>query len=74
MVGTVGGGTHLPTQKACLELMDCRGDGTARRFAEIVGASVVAGELGIYAALANGRFADAHRQKRASGHRNGSAT
>lgn len=70
VVGTVGGGTHLPTQKACLALIDCCGDGTARRFAEIVGASVVAGELAIYAALANGRFADAHREKRASGHRN----
>ncbi len=69
VVGTVGGGTHLPTQQACLALMDCAGDGTARRFAEIVGASVVAGELAIYAALANGRFAEAHHAKRASGHR-----
>lgn len=74
VVATVGGGTQLPTQRACLELMDCRGDGTARRFAEIVGASAVAGELAIYAALANGRFADAHRKKRASGNRNGSST
>jgi|ERR1039458_2409796 hydroxymethylglutaryl-CoA reductase (NADPH) len=69
VVGTVGGGTQLPTQKACLELMGCCGDGTARRFAEIVGASVVAGELGIYAALANGRFAEAHHQKRGGGQR-----
>jgi hydroxymethylglutaryl-CoA reductase (NADPH) len=74
VVGTVGGGTHLPTQKECLALMDCWGDGTARRFAEIVAATAVAGELAIYAALANGRFAEAHRQKRASGHRNESAT
>jgi hydroxymethylglutaryl-CoA reductase (NADPH) len=71
VVGTVGGGTHLPTQKACLTLMNCWGDGTARRFAEIVAASVVAGELGIYAALANGRFAEAHRHKRVSGRRSG---
>jgi hydroxymethylglutaryl-CoA reductase (NADPH) len=74
VVGTVGGGTHLPTQKACLALMDCCGDGTARRFAEIVGASVVAGELAIYAALANGRFAQAHHQKRVSGRRSEPAT
>ncbi len=71
VVGTVGGGTHLPTQRACLSLMDCWGDGTARRFAEIVAASLVAGELGIYAALANGRFAEAHHHKRLSGRRNG---
>jgi hydroxymethylglutaryl-CoA reductase (NADPH) len=74
VVGTVGGGTHLPTQKACLALMDCCGDGTARRFAEIVGASAVAGELAIYAALANGRFAEAHRQKRLSRPRTEPAT
>jgi hydroxymethylglutaryl-CoA reductase (NADPH) len=64
VVGTVGGGTALPTQRECLELMDCAGDGTARRFAEIVAATLVGGELGIYAALATGRFAEAHRQKR----------
>jgi hydroxymethylglutaryl-CoA reductase (NADPH) len=64
VVGTVGGGTQLPTQRECLELMDCRGDGTARRFAEIVAATLVAGELGILAALADGRFIEAHRQNR----------
>jgi hydroxymethylglutaryl-CoA reductase (NADPH) len=64
VVGTVGGGTALPTQRECLALMDCAGDGTARRFAEIVAATLVGGELGIYAALATGRFAEAHRQKR----------
>ena len=64
VVGTVGGGTALPTQQECLALMDCAGDGTARRFAEIVAATLVGGELGIYAALATGRFAEAHRQKR----------
>jgi len=64
VVGTVGGGTSLPTQRECLELMDCRGDGTARRFAEIVAATLIAGELGILAALADGRFIAAHRQNR----------
>ena len=44
--------------------MDCRGDGTARRFAEIVAATLIAGELGILAALADGRFIEAHRQNR----------
>ncbi|PWR45461.1 3-hydroxy-3-methylglutaryl-CoA reductase, partial [Listeria monocytogenes] len=38
MVGTVGGGTSLPTQKECLEIMDCYGEGKSRQFAEIVGA------------------------------------
>jgi len=66
VVGTVGGGTRLPTQRECLSLLGCDGDGTARKFAEIVAATALAGELAIAAALANGRFIDAHRQKRRS--------
>ena len=65
VVGTVGGGTGLPTQSECLALLGCTGDGTARKFAEIVGATLVAGELAICAALANGRFIEAHRQNQA---------
>ena len=38
IVGTVGGGTGLPTQKECLSMMDCAGAGNARKFAEICGA------------------------------------
>ena len=64
VVATVGGGTKLPTQRECLALLGCTGDGTARKFAEIVGATLVAGELAICAALANGRFIEAHRQNR----------
>jgi hydroxymethylglutaryl-CoA reductase (NADPH) len=64
VVGTVGGGTGLPTQSECLALLDCRGDGTASRFAEIVAATLVGGELAIAAALANGRFIEAHRKNR----------
>jgi hydroxymethylglutaryl-CoA reductase (NADPH) len=64
VVGTVGGGTNLPTQSECLALLDCRGEGTAAKFAEIVAATVLGGELAIAAALANGRFIDAHRRNR----------
>ena len=67
VVATVGGGTGLPTQRECLELLDCRGDGTAPKFAEIVAATLVAGDLAIAAALANGRFIEAHRQNRGRG-------
>ncbi|MBC7426513.1 MAG: hydroxymethylglutaryl-CoA reductase [Bacteroidia bacterium] len=61
VVGTVGGGTRLPTQRECLELLGCYGEGGARKFAEICGAIVLAGELSIAAALASGSFAKAHR-------------
>jgi|SRR6185312_4631035 len=62
MVGTVGGGTSLPTQKECLEMMDCYGEGKAVKFAEICGAVVLAGEISIAAALAAGHFSDAHKK------------
>ncbi|MBC7384246.1 MAG: hydroxymethylglutaryl-CoA reductase [Bacteroidia bacterium] len=61
MVGTVGGGTGLTTQHECLDLLECTGPGTARKFAEICGATVLAGELSIAAALASGQFSKAHR-------------
>ena len=64
VVGTVGGGTALPTQSQCLDLLDCRGDGAAPKLAEIVAATLVAGDLAIAAALANGRFIEAHRRNR----------
>jgi hydroxymethylglutaryl-CoA reductase (NADPH) len=64
VVGTVGGGTGLPTQRECLELLECAGDGAAPKFAEIVAATLVAGEIAIAAALANGRFIEAHRHNR----------
>jgi hydroxymethylglutaryl-CoA reductase (NADPH) len=62
IVGTVGGGTSLPTQRECLELMDCYGTGKARKFAEICGAVVLAGELSIAAALSAGHFSSAHKK------------
>jgi hydroxymethylglutaryl-CoA reductase (NADPH) len=62
IVGTVGGGTALPTQAECLDLLACRGAGRARRFAAIAAATVLCGELSIAAALAEGHFAQAHRR------------
>lgn len=60
IVGTVGGGTHLPTQRECLELLGCVGDGTSRKFAEICAVTILAGELSIMGAIASGQFAKAH--------------
>lgn len=61
IVGTVGGGTSLPTQKECLTMLGCNGEGTARKFAEICAATVLAGEISIMGAIAAGQFAQAHR-------------
>jgi hydroxymethylglutaryl-CoA reductase (NADPH) len=62
MVGTVGGGTGLPAQKACLELMGLQGSGNARALAEVCAGLLLAGELSIIAALSAGHFARAHRK------------
>lgn len=64
VVGTVGGGTSLPTQRECLRILGCEGEGKARKFAEIVASTLLCGELGIASALASGRFAQAHEQNR----------
>lgn len=64
MVGSVGGGTHLPSQQTTLSVM---GLGTGQpgerdRLAAFVGATVLCGELSLTAALASGSLADAHRR------------
>lgn len=62
IVGTVGGGTVLPSQRACLEILGCYGPGNARAFAEVCGALALAGELSIIGALSAGDFARAHAE------------
>ncbi len=62
MVGTVGGGTGLPSQKACLELMRLSGSGKSGALAEVCAGLLLAGELSIIAALATGDFTKAHKK------------
>lgn len=74
VVGSVGGGTALPTQRECLEMIGCFGPGNARKFAEICGAVVLSGELSIAAALSAGHFTSAHKnlgRKKPSGNSSG---
>ncbi len=60
IVGTVGGGTSLPTARECLGMLGCAGAGHATKFAEICGVVALAGELAIVGAMAAGQFASAH--------------
>jgi hydroxymethylglutaryl-CoA reductase (NADPH) len=60
IVGTVGGGTRLPTARECLRMMDCLGDGRASKLAEICAATALGGEISIVGALCSGEFASAH--------------
>ena len=61
-IGTVGGGTRLPCQSEALSMMDCLGTGKARKFAEVIGAVVLAAELSTLAAEAAGELASAHKR------------
>src|SRR5262249_29874178 len=51
-VGTVGGGTSLPTAHQWLDLMGCAGAGKVYRFAQIVAATALALEISASAAMA----------------------
>jgi hydroxymethylglutaryl-CoA reductase (NADPH) len=62
MVGTVGGGTSLPSQKACLDMMGLAGAGNARALAEVCAAVTLAGELSINGALSCHQFTRAHQR------------
>ena len=59
-VATVGGGTGLGTSRECLEMLGCAGAGHAAKFAEVVAATLLAGELSMGAAIASGEFVAAH--------------
>ncbi|KAJ2733610.1 3-hydroxy-3-methylglutaryl-coenzyme A (HMG-CoA) reductase isozyme [Coemansia sp. BCRC 34962] len=65
-VGTIGGGTTLPPQAACLDVLGCRGPhrelpgANAQRLARIICAAVMAGELSLCSALASGDLVKSH--------------
>ena len=60
IVGTVGGGTGLPTQSECLSIMGCKGTGKAAKFAEICAAVVLAGEISLAGAIIAEEWTEAH--------------
>lgn len=62
IVGTYGGGTGLPTQRECLEILGCFGKDKARKFAEIVAGVVLAGELSLASAISALEWVDAHER------------
>lgn len=62
IVATYGGGTGLPTQRECLEMLDCYGSGKVGKFAEICAATVLAGEVSLGAAVVHGDWVSSHDQ------------
>ncbi|HNT29765.1 MAG TPA: hydroxymethylglutaryl-CoA reductase (NADPH), partial [bacterium] len=64
-VATVGGGTRLESQRDALDLLGVRGTGNppgtnAKKLAEIIAATVLAGELSLLSAQAEHTLAKAH--------------
>ncbi|KAK9065159.1 hypothetical protein SSX86_016542 [Deinandra increscens subsp. villosa] len=72
-VGTVGGGTQLASQSACLNLLGVKGankesaGSNARQLAKVVAASVLAGELSLMSAIAAGQLVKSHMKYNRSG-------
>src|SRR4051794_39088017 len=60
IVATYGGGTGLATQRECLELLGCYGSGKVSKFAEIVAAAVLCGELSLGSAIVAEEWVTAH--------------
>jgi len=67
MIGTVGGGTSLATQREALSIMGVAGSGKVAEFALVVIGAVLAGEVSLLASLAEGSLAEAH-ERLARGH------
>jgi hydroxymethylglutaryl-CoA reductase (NADPH) len=60
IVATYGGGTGLPTQRECLEMLGCYGTGKVRKFAEVCAATVLAGETSLSSAVLHGDWVSSH--------------
>ncbi len=62
IVATYGGGTGLATQRESLELLGCYGKGKVKKFAEIVAATVLAGEISLAAAISTTDWVSSHER------------
>jgi len=60
IVATYGGGTGLGTQRECLELLGCYGQGGVRKLTEIIAATVLCGELSLGSAIVAEEWVRAH--------------
>jgi len=62
IVATYGGGTGLPTQRECLELLGAFGKGQVNKLAEIVAGVALAGEISLAAAISSSDWVSSHEQ------------
>ena len=52
----------MPTQRECLEILGCYGGGQVRKFAEIVAATVLCGEISLGSAVVSEEWVAAHER------------
>jgi hydroxymethylglutaryl-CoA reductase (NADPH) len=62
IVATHGGGTNLPTQKECLQILGCAGRGGVNKLAEIVAGVVLAGEISLASAISSLDWVSSHEK------------
>jgi hydroxymethylglutaryl-CoA reductase (NADPH) len=65
MIGTVGGGTGLATQKEALSVLGIKGGAggkNSEKLAKIIGGTVLAGEISLLSSLSEGSLVSAHEK------------
>jgi hydroxymethylglutaryl-CoA reductase (NADPH) len=62
IVATYGGGTGLPTQRECLEMLGAYGKGKVNKLAEIVAAVALAGEISLASAISSSDWVSSHEK------------
>lgn len=62
IVATHGGGTGLPTQRECLEILGCFGKDKVKKLAEIIAGVVLAGEVSLASAISSLEWVSSHEQ------------
>lgn len=62
IIATHGGGTGLATQRECLQMLGCVGPGSVYKFAEIIAATVLCGELSLGSAIVADEWVSSHEQ------------
>ncbi|WP_350306730.1 phosphotransferase [Photorhabdus viridis] len=62
IVGTVGGGTYLPHQRECLNMLGCTDENGTARLAEIIASYCLALDISTLSAIAADEFAQSHER------------
>ncbi|CAI1990215.1 Panthothenate synthetase [Serratia fonticola] len=62
VIGTVGGGTYLPHQRECLNMLGCSGPDGTSKLAEIIASYCLALDISTLSAIAADEFAKSHEK------------